>query len=241
MFREAGKRGKLDAKPLMTGHLSQYMKSSLPVPPKSFDYAHRVNEFPMALNDTYGDCTIAGVVHMLQLLYAEIGETFVYPGDEAVKETYFQLSGGADNGLVEQDVLQAWMTKGLFGTQIVAYAPIKITNQRELAAACYAFGAIYLGVQMPDAAEQQFENGQPWHLTGNDAPPTGGHCIVASGANSFGVDMITWGAEDSFTWDWWKKYGSEAWVVIPEAFVEINHGPVSTIDIMTLRKDLQSL
>ena len=43
------------------------------------------------------------------------------------------------------------------------------------------------------------------------------------------------------TWEWWEHYGSEAWVVIPEIFVEADHGPVWDIDILTLQKDLESL
>jgi hypothetical protein len=195
----------------------------------------------MALNDTYGDCTIAGVIHMLQLAYAEIGEDFEYPGDEAVKTEYFKLTGGADTGLVEHDVLKTWMTDGLFGTKISAYAPVNIKNRDEMAAAIYLFGSVYLGVEMPPDAETQFEHHEPWHVPLHAEEPTGGHCVVATGCNRFGIDIITWGATESMTWNWWEKYGSEAWVVIPEAFIELDHGPVWNIDVLTLQEDLQNL
>ena len=99
--RNAGKRGKQAAEKLQMGTLAHYLNGPLLKAPRSFDYSNRVPEYPMALNDTYGDCTIAGIIHMLQLAYSEIGETFEYLGDEAVKEEYFKLSGGADTGLVE--------------------------------------------------------------------------------------------------------------------------------------------
>lgn len=239
--RIAGKRGKLQAERPMMGTLSNYMRASLPLAPRSFDYSTRVQSYPMALNDQLGDCTMAGVIHLLQLAYAEVGETFQYPGDDVVRDTYMHLTNGQDTGLVEHQVLQTWMNDGLFGTKIVAYAPLDIKNQKELSAACYAFGGIYLGVEMPTIAEQQFEAHQPWHLTEQNPEPAGGHCVVVTGSNRFGMDMITWGAEDSMTWSWWERYGSEAWVVIPEIFVEANHGPVWSIDISTLQADIKTL
>ena len=240
-MRESGKRGKLGAEPVAMGTFALYAKNNLPKPPRSFDYSHRVAQYPMALNDTYGDCTVAGVVHMLQLAYAEVNEIYQYPGDPVVKDTYFHLTNGADAGMVERQVLDVWMKDGLFGTKISAYAPVNIKSRMELATAIYLFGSVYLGVEMPASAETQFENGQPWHLTGQDEAPAGGHCVVATGANRLGLDIITWGAVESMTWDWWDKYGSEAWVVIPEIFTEIDHGPVWNIDLLSLQKDLHDL
>jgi len=43
------------------------------------------------------------------------------------------------------------------------------------------------------------------------------------------------------TWQWWETYGSEAWVVIPEAFVELDHGPVWNVNILSLQEDLKNL
>jgi hypothetical protein len=241
MLRVAGKRGKQAAEQVAMGTLNSYAKPHFPMPPKSFDYSTDVADYPMALNDQLGDCTIAGVIHMLQLAYAEIGEVFEYPGDQAVRDTYFQLSGGADTGLVEHQVLQTWMRDGLFGNKISAYAPIDIKNRTEMAAACFNFGSVYLGVEMPPSAEKQFEFNQPWHIVGQPEEPVGGHCIVATGMNNLGIDHITWGATESMTWEWWETYGSEAWVVIPEIFVEADHGPVWDIDILTLQHDLENL
>ena len=202
--RIAGKRGKLTAEIPAMGTLSSYMRANIPTPPRALDYSPRVKDYPMALNDAYGDCTIAGIIHMLQIQYAEIEENFNYPGDEAVKETYFKLSGGDDNGLVEHQVLQEWMRNGLFGNKISAYAPVNIKNRNEMIAAIYLFGSVYLGVEMPPNAEQQFEDHKPWSLSTPPEAPTGGHCVVATGYSNLGMDIITWGAVESMTWDWWE-------------------------------------
>ena len=156
--RISGKRGKLPAAAPSMGTLEKYVKNYIPLPPRAFDYSNRVADYPMALNDTLGDCTIAGIIHMLQLAYAEVGETFDYPGDKAVREAYMALTGGQDTGLVEHDVLQTWMKKGLFNNKITAYIPINIKNRKEMAFALYSFGSLYLGANMPYNAEEQFEN-----------------------------------------------------------------------------------
>jgi hypothetical protein len=49
---------------------------------------------------------------------------------------------------------------------------------------------------------------------------------------------VTWGATQSLTWEWWYTYVTEAYVVIPQVFVEVDHGPVLNLDITTLQKDL---
>jgi hypothetical protein len=242
MSRVSGLRGKKPAERLAMGTLNDYIRVNLPTPPSSFDYSNKVSDYPMALNDTYGDCTIAGIIHMLQLIYAEVGETFEYPGDEAVKEEYFKLTEGEDSGLIEHQVLRRWMKDGIFNNKISAYAPVNIKNRKEMAAAIYLFGSVYLGVEMPANAEQQFENHEPWHLVNEDPQePAGGHCVVATGCNRFGIDIITWGSTESMTWGWWEEYGSEAWVVIPEIFTEIDHGPVWNIDILALQEDIKNL
>jgi hypothetical protein len=236
-----GLMGKLPAKQLPMISFGKYVKSDLPTPPASFDYGHKVSNFPLALNDTYGDCTIAGVVHMLQLAYAEVGEVFEYPGDEAVKETYFRLTGGADGGLVMVDVLQEWTKNGLFGVKLAAWTPVNKTNWQEMKAAAYCFGGLYVGVEMPSEAQTQFAENDVWHIDENSGPPVGGHCITISGFNRLGADIETWGAETALTRHWWNTYGSEAFAVIPEIFVEKKHGPLANIDIKTLQQDLINL
>jgi len=237
--REAGLRGKLPAKQLLTTSLRDYMKVSLPSTPTSVDYGPRVASYPMALNDQLGICTIAGAIHLLQLQYAEIGEVFEYPGDDATRTEYFSETGGQDSGCVETSVLSKWTNTGLFGTKLSAWIPVNPKDEQEMRAAIYLFGGVYLGAELPANAEQQFEDHKPWHLTIPRGRPVGGHCVVGSGYNREGVNVITWGQETVATWDWMDRYCSEAYIVIPQAFVEADHGPIYKIDIETLQEDLK--
>lgn len=239
--RTPGLRGKLAARQPAMGSLRHYVHHDLPKPPSAFDYASDVTSYPMALNDTYGDCTIAGIVHLLQLAYAEIGEVFTYPGDSAVKDTYFGMSGGVDSGLVEADVMKHGSTEGFFGEKFAGVMPVNIGSREEMREACYAFGGVYLGVEMPENAEEQFANHEPWSPTKPPEPPVSGHCVVATGCNSLGMDVVTWGATQPVTWKWWDTYKSEAWVVIPQVWVEVDHGPLANIDILRLQQDMASM
>lgn len=237
--RIAGKRGKLSPEEPRTGSLSKYVRSVLPLSPQSFDNGFRIAEYPMCANDQYGLSPLAAAVHLMQLAYAEIGEEFECPGDAEIISTYFDLTGDEDNGLSIQEVLEAWMEDDLFGTQIVGFVPVDIRNEKEMSAACNTFGALILGAEMPSSAEQQFEFNEPWHVTERNHEPVGGHAFIATGANRFGMDIVTWGDRDGMTWSWWREYGSEAWVVIPEVFVEANHNSIWGIDIVSLQKDLK--
>ena len=242
MTKVSGLLGKLPAQQIPMGPFSTYVKGELPKPPSSFDYAHRVKGgFPMALNDQLGDCVIAGAVHMLQLAYAEVGEEFKYPGDDAVRETYLRLTHGADSGLVITDVLKEWTVNGLFGVKLAAWAPINKDDWDEMKAAAYCFGGLYVGIEIPQNAPTQFENNQDWHLSEDAGQVIGGHCVTLSGFNRFGSDVETWGDETGMTKGWWGVYGSEAFGIIPEVFVDKKHGPLENIDIDTLRKDLINL
>jgi hypothetical protein len=239
--RKAGKLGKLPGQQLLTTTLRDYMKVGLPSTPATVDYGPRVSDYPMALNDRLGICTVAGIIHLLQLAYAEIGEVFAYPGDVETQSTYFGLTGGQDSGCVETSVLQTWSGPGLFDTKAAAWVPVNVRDKSEMQAAIYLFGGVYLGVELPQSAQVQFEAQQPWHLTIPRGRPVGGHCIVGSGYNREGIDIITWGKETTMTWDWWEYYGSEAYAIIPQAFVEADHGPVYKIDILQLQADLKLL
>lgn len=241
MKRHAGMRGMRNAEPVAMETLSSYLHGALPRPPRSFDYSTRIEEFPVALNDDLENSPVAAVIHLLQLMYAEIGEQYIYPGDDAVR--IVSESFISDKGIPGREILNFWMQHGLFGTRITGYVPVNIFNRKEMASAISAFGGLYLGAAMPENAEEQFEDGEPWDLTYEplDGLPSWGHCFVATGCNRFGIDIVTWGEPESMTWEWWETYGMEAWAVIPQEFVEVNYGPIWSLDMLKLLRDLNNL
>src|SRR5215471_10150806 len=55
---------KTDTRTLMLGN---YLASTLPPPPAAYDQTKGVTGWGMMMNDTLGDCTIAGLGHAVQV------------------------------------------------------------------------------------------------------------------------------------------------------------------------------
>ena len=194
----------------------------------------------MMLNDTYGDCTVAGVGHVIVAANADVDASDVVPTDDEIKTQYFALTGGQDSGCVEADVLKAWYTTGLFGgtNKIAGYVPCDKTL-KEMHCSIAMYGASYVGVQLPESAQEQFGNGQPWTVVPG-SPIEGGHCIIFVGYDQKYLYAVTWGGIVAVSYPWWHAYGDEAWAVIPQAFAEKGADAIG-IDLKTLQADLHAL
>jgi hypothetical protein len=255
------KLGKLAPKhPVGLNEFKTYCKA-LPVPPEAVEVPD-VSVWGMMLNDTYGDCTIAGVGHIIVAANAEVDERDAVPDDAEIKAQYFALTGGEDTGCVEADVLHTWYRVGLFTakdggvlhdieddlvelvrhpkrmSKIAGYAPVSAQNITDIHNAIDLFGHCYVGVQCPQSAQEQFQDGQPWTVVPG-SPIIGGHCIVFVGYDSNYLYAVTWGSTAAVSYPWWANYGDESWVVIPQEFVEA--GQSATVDIDALRADIDAL
>jgi hypothetical protein len=74
---------------------------------------------PMDGNDKYGDCTMAGVAHLIEAWNTLYKKSLPVPSDKQVVAEFLKLNGGqTDVGLSEAGVLGLWHTSGLFGEQI---------------------------------------------------------------------------------------------------------------------------
>jgi hypothetical protein len=74
----------------------------------------------------------------------------------------------------------------------------------------YAFGAVSLGVQLPQSAVTQFNNRMPWTYK-KGSQPLGGHCITGCGYNSRqNLVAITWGRLQAITREFFDQYIEEA-------------------------------
>lgn len=211
--RTFGKLGKLGPRfPVGLKDLMSYAAATLPPPPASVDWAKNVADWPMDGNDQYGDCTMAAAAHCLQSWNAEANVNLPIPSEQQVVSTYLQLTGGADSGLVESEVLRTWNTVGLWGDRIAGYAPVNVHNLVALRQAIDLFGGTYVGIQVPANAQQQFESQQPWTLASGwqNQSIVGGHAVPLLGYDADWLYCVTWGAVQQMAWDWWHTYGDEA-------------------------------
>ena len=239
--RIAGKLGRIPAPlPKKIKRLGDYLCSPFPPPPRQEDHTQGVKSWGMLGNDTYGDCTIAGLVHlrMADAVYAAEKET--WPSTAKVVQAYLKLTGGQDDGLVLSSVLKSWQRSGILGDKVVGYAPLSTLSATEVAQVIHAFVGVYAGVRIPAPAMDQFNAGQPWDLTGTaaDRQIEGGHCIPILGQDAKYAYAVTWGHVQKITWRWWRTYIDEGWAVVTS---ELQKASPGLVNLPLLLADLKKL
>ena len=203
----------------------------------SVDYSAGLS-LPIDGNDTYGDCVMAATAHLIEAWDSEVEATDAVPtGDEVVSE-YFVLTGGADTGLNEADVLQTWHRTGLFGHQIAGYAPVNVKDTTAIQQAIAFYGGALFGIMCPASAQTQFAAGVPWTYDPS-SPIEGGHAIAPLGYDEHYVYCSTWGSVAKVTYPFLSALLDECWAIIPSQFVETGKGP--SLDLATLQADLARL
>lgn len=243
------KTGRLPAmRPAALKELSVYAAGPLPTPPATCPVPGQddiARYYPLDGNATYGDCTIAGVAHLItawDFQMPELDVIFPTPDEAAVIATWRSLNGNTEEGLVEADVLKAWQTTGLFGEKIAAYAPVSTTSLLEQHQAIAFYGGCYLGIQCPESAQRAFQRQQetgetvPWIYEGESTQD--GHCVVALGYGpNGGLHCATWGGVAVLEPSFLAHYLQEAWVILPQQMVDAR-GDALGVDLDALRADL---
>jgi hypothetical protein len=230
--------GRLPAtRPAALSDLSVYATGKLPTPPRTVEVPK--SPYPIDCNDKIGDCTIAGVDHLIRAWDTEFSEHDPPPIEAEIETEYFKLTGGEDTGLNEAEVLKTWQTSGLFGEKIAAYAPVNPKDLLELHQAVAFYGGCYLGIECPASAQEQFANNEPWTYTGSEVE--GGHCVVALGYGpNGGLHCATWGGIAVLEASFLAHYLDEAWVVLSHQLVEAKKDQLG-LDLKTLEADLKKV
>ena len=237
------KLGRLPADPTTPKlKLASFLTGAAPVAyPENRDWLSEVSGWPMYLNDRIGDCTCAVAGHLIQVFNQYGQKLDVRVSDNDVLKAYSAVSGydpvtgRNDNGAVVQDVLDYWRKTGIGGHKILAFAQVDFRNPDELRSALNIFGNIYLGIDFPNTAMDQFFNGQPWDVVPG-AYSEGGHAINAGYYDvSDGMwKIVTWGAVQPMTQAFFDEYVEEAWVVISQEWLDANGRNPEGIDMTTL-------
>jgi hypothetical protein len=200
--------------------LADVLDTKLPAPPAFADWLSDVPPYGWGMlgNDQLGDCTVAGVGHkrigdvwsnqgtLLEVTTAEVVsfyENFGYkPGQPST-----------DQGAVCQTVLETWQKLGFLGEKPLAFAKVNLKSKVEVERAICLFGQMYCGFEVPQSAMQQFNAGEPWTVVPG-SPIEGGHCVTVGGYDADGLKAVTWGAVQAMSWEFFRKYFSEAWVIV---------------------------
>lgn len=213
-------------------------KESRKAPPR-INWHAKVSSFPGYKNEEIGDCTCAGIAHMVQTWTAN-ASSLVTPAEEVVIDFYKKVSGydgtpETDNGAVMQDVLNYWRKNSFDGRHILAFAECDIKDLNECKLAAAEFGGIYIGINFPSSAMKKFLDGKSWDVTPGD-PIMGGHAICSARYDD-GEDawyVVTWGKEQKMTQAFWDEYVAEAWIVVTKDWINARGQTPNSVDTRAL-------
>lgn len=223
--------------------LSKYLTSQLPAPPAAQNWLGGNSNWGMMLNDTLGDCTIAGVGHAVQVWSLNTGSEATVP-DATIENYYEQWDGyvpgqpNTDNGGIELDVLTDWQKQGFAGHALLGFAKAKTTNLTEIRQSIALFGGVYIGLALPLTAQSQ----DVWDVVPrsgkNGAKGSwGGHCVFVCAYDAGSFTCITWGQPKQMTVAFWKKYCDEAYALLGQDWLNAKGSPAG-FDQAQLQADL---
>ena len=187
-----------------------YFKADLlPTVPAVFGRPWLITQWGMLANDTVGDCVWASADHRTMLLCAEAGSKVpvftptTATADYSAATGYTPTDPSTDQG-TDMTAAAAYQQKiGVLDIngdrhKTNIYTALNVSNLDELARAVYLFGAVDIGVQLPETAQDQYNEAVPWDVTSSSTE--GGHCIPIVGRNSAGNWLcVTWGRLQAIT------------------------------------------
>lgn len=231
--------------------LEHYLTGAeLPRAPRTVDWMTKVPSWPMYLNDRIGDCTCAGMAHALGAMDYYANGTEALFADKTVEAMYSAVSGynpatGAnDNGTTLQQVCQHMVKTGIRDTngrvhRLAAWAEVEnYTDTDLLKQVLFAFGSVYLAFNLPQSAQEQFEEEQPWVPVAG-SPIIGGHCVVLQYFPK--PKIITWGAEQEMDDAFLDEYCTEAIALVTADWVDANGLSPSGLNLSQLVDDADAL
>jgi hypothetical protein len=214
-------------------HFSSFLAAAAPPHPAEEDYLARLPGWQMLGNDKVGDCNAVTWANMRRLITATLATEY-YPTQAQVWQFYQTQNPGFDpNGTsqtngpgsshdqgmdIQTGLEYLHGTGGPDGVKVVAFAKVDHTKLAEVKAALAIFGGLWLGIQVLDANQQEFEEGKPWTDVAK-SKIDGGHAILGGGYRT-DINFITWAKETKFAPSFWNGVvqGSplveEAWAVI---------------------------
>ena len=223
-------------------------------PPRVFGHVWNETVIDMLGNDECGDCVWATQAHILNTMQRGANHPETHFTKGSVVSDYSALTGyipgdpKTDQGTMMADAASYWRKVGILDGigkrhQIDAYVEIKLHDVDELMQATFDFGAVALGVQLPQSASEQWDDGRPWtHSPFSGRKILGGHATALVGRNSEGMAIIaTWNGITAATMDWIKEYQDEALAFISLDYLDEKGVNPRGYDRAELEKRLEAL
>jgi hypothetical protein len=233
----------------------------LPAPPADWGYDNVIAHggWGMLGNDSWGDCVWAGAAHE-HILTSTVAKRPVAFDDAGVLSDYSATTGfdpnagvpgqnPTDRGTNVRAALGYRRATGIVdasGTRhkITAYlaldiGKIKAGDFSEVAEAAYLFGAVGIGIQVPQSAETEFHDHKMWSYVAG-SPNAGGHYVPIV-AHRHHIECVTWGRVQPMGDRFVSHYVDEAWAIVNPDFLDVNGQNPAGFNMSQLMADLAAL
>jgi hypothetical protein len=227
------------------------------IPPAPAEFGHE-SLFPakgwgMLGNDEWGDCAWAGPAHETMLLTTEGGHPAIFTTEDVLADysagTGFDPGAGpsgdnpTDRGSNVREVLSYRRKKGIVDSahhrhKIGAFVKLDPKNLEQIYEAMYLFQIVGIGIEFPDTAMRQFQEGKPWSVV-DGSRIEGGHYVCCVGKRE-NIEVVTWGALQEMTVEFFEKYCDEAWAYISTENLKQEKSPEG-FNLEQLKTDLSKL
>jgi hypothetical protein len=228
--------------------LARYLLPSLPPAPLAADWTTHLpsGDWGMLGNDAVGDCAEAAIGHMIQSWTAQTGHPANVTAHQIIA-AYSAITGyvpgddRTDNGSMILDVLNYARNHGIAGHKIGAFIQMEPGNVDHVKDAVSMFDGLDIGLNLPITAQRQ----SVWsvtNLSGPGAPGSwGGHSVSVHKYDSRGLTVVTWGALQRMTWNFFRYYCDEAYAILSPDWITSTGRAPSGFDRATLMADLAAL
>ena len=195
---------------------SLFHSDLLPPTPASFGQQALVDDWGMLGNDQAGDCMFAGMAHAVMYLRAQIGESVTF-SDAGVLADYGAVTGyvpgnpSSDIGTSVDEGMAYWQRTGIADStgvrhRIDGFATVAPGDVTTLLRAAFLLGGAGIGFALPDSAEKQFDDAEPWDVIPGDTAGDG-HYVPLIALNSKGnLLIVTWRRIQAVTPAFVRKY-----------------------------------
>ena len=214
--------GKLPARPdAVKFRFGAFFNSTkLPTPPLRFGHYNLPIAWGDLGNDKHSDCVFAGAAHETMVWCNEAGTQTNFSDDNALSDysavTGFDPSNPmTDQGADMSDAASYRRKTGIVDAtgkrhKVDSYVALRPGDIDQLMLATYLTGACGVGIRVPDSAEPQFNDAQPWSVV-QGSSVSGGHYIPIIGRNRLGnLLCVTWGRLHAMTPQFYSEFCDEA-------------------------------
>lgn len=232
--------------------LTDYLDmSAFPKPPVRIGHESIGQPWGMFANDKYSDCVFAGAAHEHMVWKHEAGGRVSF-NDAGVLADYSAVTGfkphdpDSDQGTDMGEAAAYRRKTGIIDSvgvrhRIDSYLGLREGEPDHLAIAAYLFGAVGIGLQLPNSAMDQLDAKKPWEPVAKTGGMAGGHYVPCIGRNSKGDFLVvTWGAIQAMSPAFYARFNDESVAYLNLDILKDGKSPEG-FDEAALRRNLNAL